>query len=123
MYTAPDNPLHFVSKLPEHFNSLEPTRNRDQTCKQTYVDQGLMDADRVLVRNDEYKPPLAMHCSVQYKIIEKHSLKTFITLVSPFFQRKITEANQKTDLWTVNYCIITAACNIVTYRYRIVVAW
>ena len=25
MYTTPNNPLHFVSKLREHFNLLEPT--------------------------------------------------------------------------------------------------
>ena len=54
MYTVPNNPLHFVSKLQEHFNSLEPTQARDQASKQAYVDHGLIDADRVLVRNDGY---------------------------------------------------------------------
>ena len=78
---APNNPLHFVSKLQEHFNSLEPTQTRDQASKQEYVDQGLMDADRVLVRNDGYKPPLAMLYSGPYKVIEKHS-KYYVILNS-----------------------------------------
>ena len=29
MQTAPNNPLHFVSKLQEHFNSQAPTQTRD----------------------------------------------------------------------------------------------
>ena len=40
MYTAPNNPLHFASKLQEHFNLLEPTQTRDQASKQACVDQG-----------------------------------------------------------------------------------
>ena len=87
MYTAPNNPLHFVSKLQEHFNSLEPTQTRDQASKQAYVDQGLIDADRVLVRNDGYKPPLAMRYSGPYKVIEKHS-KYYVILNS----RQVPEA-------------------------------
>ena len=47
MYTAPNNPLHFVSTLRELFNSLEPTQARDQVSNQAYVDQGLMDAAEV----------------------------------------------------------------------------
>jgi len=79
MYTAPNNPLHFVAKLQEHFNSLEPTQTRDQPNRRTYVDQGLKVAERVLVRNDGYKPPLAMRYSGPYKVIEKHN-KYFVIL-------------------------------------------
>jgi len=50
MYTAPNNPLHFVAKLQEHFNSLELTQTRDQPNRRTHVDQGLKDAERVFVR-------------------------------------------------------------------------
>ena len=83
MYTVPNNPLHFVSKLQEHFNSLEPTQARDQASKQAYVDHGLIDADRVLVRNDGYwiQTTLAMRYSGPYKVIEKHS-KYYVILNS-----------------------------------------
>ena len=87
MYTAPNNPLHLVSKLQEHFNSLEPTQTRDQASKQEYVDQGLMDADRVLVRNDGYKPSLAKRYSGPSKVIENHS-KYYVILNS----RQVPEA-------------------------------
>ena len=66
---------------------MEPTQTRDQASKQAYVDQGLMDADRVLVRNDGYKPPLALRYSGSYKVIEKHS-KYYVILNS----RQIPEA-------------------------------
>ena len=42
--TAPNNPLHFVAKLQEHFNSLKPAQTRDYSSKQTYLDQGSRDA-------------------------------------------------------------------------------
>ena len=87
MYTAPNNPLHLVSKLQEHFNSLEPTQTRDQASEQEYVDQGLMDAVRVLVRNDGYKPSLAKRYSGLSKVIEKHS-KYYVILNS----RQVPEA-------------------------------
>ena len=35
MQTAPNNPLHFVSKLQEHFSSLEPTQTRNVQNRQT----------------------------------------------------------------------------------------
>ena len=46
-----------------------------------------MDADRVLIRNDGYKPPLAMHYSGPYKVIKKHS-KYYVILNS----RQLPEA-------------------------------
>ena len=63
MQTAPNNTVHFVSKLQEHFSSQEPTQTRDVQNRQTYVDQELQTATKILVRIDGYKPPLAMRSS------------------------------------------------------------
>lgn len=87
MQTAPNNPLHFVSKLQEHLNSIEPTQTRDVQNKRSYVDRELQNANKVLVRNDGYKPPLAMRYSGPYSVLEKHN-KYFVILNS----RKVPEA-------------------------------
>ena len=79
MQTAPNNPLHFVSKLQEHFSFLEPTQTRDVQNRQTRVDRELQNATKVLVRNDSYKFPLAMRYSGPYTIIKKkHNNNLFL---------------------------------------------
>ena len=81
MLTATNNPLHFAFKLQEHFSSLEPTQTRDVQNRETYVDQELQNATKVLVPNDGYKPPLVMHYLGPYTVIEKHN-KYFVVLNS-----------------------------------------
>ena len=87
MQTAPNNPLHFVSKLQKHFSSLASTQTKDVQNRRAYVDQELQNATKVLVRNDSYKPLLVMRYSGPYTIIEKHN-KHFVILNS----RKVPEA-------------------------------
>ena len=41
MKTTPNDPLHFVFKLQEHFSFLEPTQTRDVQNRQIYADQEL----------------------------------------------------------------------------------
>ena len=52
MQTTPYNHLHFISKLQEHFSSIQPTQTRNVQNRKTYVDQELRNSDEVLVRND-----------------------------------------------------------------------
>ena len=70
----------FVSKLKDHFKSIQPTQTRNHS-ENPFVDGNLLSCERVLIRKDHVgKHPLEMRYSGPYEVLERRA-KFFHLLV------------------------------------------
>ena len=70
----------FVSKLKDHFKSIQPTQTRNHS-ENPFVDGNLLSCERVLIRKDHVgKHPLEMRYSGPYEVLERKA-KFFHLLV------------------------------------------